>query len=82
MPYISVDVDLDDVYSELTSSDKRELVELLTDDGYIDEPVISQNSSSLQNEEFNEACLKLANSYYQLTQEEEEIIMKIVKKYN
>lgn len=82
MPYVSVDVDLDDVYSELSNSDKRELVEWLTDDGYIDEPVISQNSRSLRNEEFNEACLKLADSYYRLTQEEEEIIMKIVKKYN
>jgi hypothetical protein len=81
MPYINVHVDLDDIYDDLTSSDKRELVELLTDDGYI-EPEPIETSESLQNEEFNEACKKLASSYYRLSQEDEKIITDLIKKYN
>lgn len=81
MAYINIHVDLSDIYDDLTSSDKMELVEWLTCDGYI-EPESLETSESLQNEEFNEACKKLASSYYRLSQEDEKIIIDLIKKYN
>lgn len=81
MPQIYVNVDLDEVYSDLSSSEKRELVDWLTDDGYINEPE-HHTDNSLHNEDFDFACRQLSASYYRLTPEEESIIIAIVKKYN
>lgn len=81
MPQIYVDIDIDEVYSDLSSSEKRELVDWLTEDGYIDDTK-EHLVNSLHNEDFDFACRQLSASYYRLTTEEEKIIMDIVKKYN
>jgi hypothetical protein len=81
MPYISVNVDLDEVYDELSTGDKKDLVEWLSDDGFIDTTITPENSG-LTNDAFNEMCSKLANAYYRMSKEDEEIIINMVKKYS
>jgi len=81
MPYISVNVDLDEVYDELSTGDKKDLVEWLSDDGFIDTTITPKNSG-LTNDAFNEMCSKLANVYYRMSKEDEEIIINMVKKYS
>lgn len=82
MAYIDIDVDPVEFYNGLDRSEKEEIVDLLTEDGFIKRPIIEPDLYTIQKTEFNIACAKLANSYYRLTEEEEETIMKIVKKYN
>jgi hypothetical protein len=82
MPYVTVDVDLDDVYSELRDREKQLLVDWLKEDGYsinID-PELDEPCTALQ-DMFNENINKIKNSYYQLTNEEIELIEKLAKKY-
>jgi hypothetical protein len=78
----SVDVDLDDIYWECSSKDKKTLVEWLQKDGFYPEPEsidfpIPQNSFDI---EWEEIITKLALSRIQLTTEEEETIKTIYKK--
>jgi hypothetical protein len=82
MPYVTVDVDLDDVYSELRDREKQLLVDWLKEDGYsinIDTE-LDKPCTALQ-DMFNENINKIKNSYYQLTNEEIELIEKLAKKY-
>ena len=79
---ISIDIDLDDVYLEMSSSDCKEMTNWLYDDGYLDEyleKVRAKNltSSTANGWNWKEVCHKLSNSQLRLTNEEEEIIKKI-----
>lgn len=78
MPYVSVRVDLDDVYSDLSESEKQELVEWLVEDGYT---VTSSSTKTPTNPDFNIICDRLAKSYYRLSKEDEETIINLSKKY-
>jgi hypothetical protein len=78
MAYVTVDVDLGDVYNDSSKGEKRDLVEWLIEDGYINQ----QNTPKLlTNESFNVACDKLASAYYRMSKEDEEIILNLSKKY-
>jgi molybdopterin biosynthesis enzyme MoaB len=82
MPYVTVDVDLDDVYSELRDREKQLLVDWLKEDGYLinRDTELDKSCTALQ-DMFNENINKIKNSYYQLTNEEIELIEKLAKKY-
>ena len=86
MSYITVqtdvDVYLDDVYRELDSKDKAELVEWLKEDGYLTkrDTEYEENTHPLQ-DIFNESIDKIRNSYHLLSSEERELIESIAKKY-
>jgi hypothetical protein len=83
MSWISVNIDLDDFYNELSSKEKNELVDLLTEDGLIDEnytPPPKQEDRTYGEIKFRESVLKLLNGYYQLTIDDIELLTKIVNK--
>ena len=86
MSYITVsadvDVYLDDVYRELNSKDKAELVEWLKEDGYLTQRDTEyEENTHPMHEIFNESIDKIRNSYHLLSSEERELIESIAKKY-
>ena len=79
MPYINIDIDVDDFYRDCSTREKKELAELLTDDGFL--PKVKVMGMSPIEGLFNEDLKKIQDVYIQLTQEEIELISKIAKKY-
>lgn len=82
MPYITVDVDLDDVYSELRDREKQYLVDWLKEDGYLTkrDTEYTKPTSALQ-ELYEENLEKIKNAYFQISKEDFELINQIAKKY-
>jgi hypothetical protein len=79
MSYISIDVDYDDIISNMGSYDKQAMVDELYDDGY----VASKDKRSDYDDpktEFDEACIKLFGNGWRLSKEDEETILKIANK--
>jgi hypothetical protein len=77
MPYFEtnpdeIEVDVDDFLSACSSSEIKELVQALKDDGHLDE-------GDLDND-FDIALRKLAGNSWRLTKEDEETILKIANK--
>jgi hypothetical protein len=61
MSWISIDVDLDDVYREMDRRDKEKMARWLDDDGYFEEPEgrdIPPSTSSLENQ-FHDMLINL-----------------------
>lgn len=74
--YVNVDVDLDDIYCELRSSEKKELAEWLKEDGYFEEPskgAVVESAIELGN--------KLTDSMWRMSNEDIEAIKQILNKY-
>lgn len=87
MPYINVDIDLDDVYDDMTSSEKRLMTEWLETDGYCIAGDIDNYTSdfiienqSLEDEFWIENIKKLFHGRLQLSPEDEETIKQIANK--
>jgi hypothetical protein len=87
MPYINVDVDLDDVYDDMTSSEKKLMAEWLESDGYCiagetddyaDDFTITD--PSMEDEFWIEDLKKLFHGRLQLSAEDEETIKQIANK--
>ena len=84
MSWIRIDVDLDEVYGEMSRNDKRTMVEWLHDDGILEShpnheirKIVRGDDESQGEKELRDNLTKLWNSYYLLTSEEEEIIKKL-----
>ena len=82
MPYINVDIDLEDVYNDLSTSARNTLVGWLKEDGYIEDPETNEFPSpeTYKDDEWVETIQKLAKNRHQLTFEEEELIKEISKR--
>ena len=81
MAYVSVHVDLEDVYDELSKKEKEMLISWLEEDDIL--PTVNVSGyKGIMNEEFNDACSRLAQSYYRMSKEDEEMVVSIMKKYN
>ena len=82
MPYINVDIDLDEIYDAFSSSEKNSLVDWLKEDGYIEDPEINDfpPSKTYKDDEWVETIQKLSKNRHQLTFEEEEQIKEISKR--
>lgn len=81
MAYINVHVDLEDIYDNLSKKEKEMLVDWLEQDDVL--PTVAVSSyNGIMNQDFNDVCSKLAQSYYKMDKEDEETILKIMKKYN
>jgi hypothetical protein len=87
---ISISVSLDDVYFQMDSWDKREMLDYLREDGYLtDEPtgvndgvsITIPIDSSFGQEEHLRLVSKLGGLYFRISGEDMEIIRNIVKKY-
>jgi hypothetical protein len=84
MPYIEVDVDVDDFYDELSRWEKQSLVEMLEKDGFCeleqeDNEFIIKDPNALD-AMWIEDMKKLFHGRLQLSNEDEETIRKIANK--
>ena len=87
MPYININVDLDEIYDEMSRYDKEEMVEWLLDDGILENhknlnirKLVRGNEESFDEEQFRNNLTKLWSNFYQLSNEDEEIIKIIANK--
>ena len=84
MSYVRIDVDLDEVYNEMGRSDKHNMAEWLYEDGILDKhpnaeirKMVRGGEESNGEKELRDDLSKIWNSYYRLTNEEQEIIQNI-----
>lgn len=83
MPYIDVDIDVDEFLSNCRKRDIREIIESLVDDGHLPNSVLKMNEDvrkTLSEIEFSEKLDQLKNKYYSLSSEEEELFEKVFKR--
>jgi hypothetical protein len=87
MSWVSIDVDLDHIYDEMDRYDKQKMAEWLLDDGILDDhpnseirKVIRGNNESPGEEQHRNDLTKLWNNFYQLSNEDIEIIKNIANK--
>lgn len=77
-----VEVDVDEFYLSCSSSEKEELVDLLKDDGYLKNELITTESiETYKDDEFEVALRKLSTNRLVLSVEEEELIKKIASRF-
>lgn len=88
MSSVRVYIDLDDVYGEMDRRDKMNMVQWLYEDGIIEthtnpeiRRLVRGDLESQGEKELRDSLMKLWNNYYQLTNEEEELIKKLSNKY-
>ncbi len=83
MSWISIDVDLDDVYDNMCSRDRERMVDWLKDDGHIPdlEGYDIPPSISLLESQFHDKLIGLSSKFYSMSNEEIEIIENLYKKY-
>jgi hypothetical protein len=83
MAYINVDVDIDDVLWNLSSHEKQELVDDLYEEGYIPKQIEKKENPLVSVGEcfFNEALDKLKGNWNRLSNEEEQTIINIAKRF-
>jgi hypothetical protein len=71
-----INVDVDEFYEEMNSSERKEMYRLLVDNGYgLD------YSSTTSSWEFDEAILTLGKNYLQLSKEETEAVIALAKRF-
>lgn len=76
-----LDIDPDEYLDSCSVSEKKELVELLIEDGYISKEYKIDDDKSVCPDDFDEALKKLYGKSYMLTTEEEQLILKIAKRF-
>ena len=77
-----IDIDVDEFISSCDSSEIKELINCLVEGGYLNpDRTISDRGMSVGESFYVEAIEKLANKYHMLTREEEELIIKISKRF-
>ena len=88
MTYIRIDVDLDDIYNEMDRHDKRTMAGWLYDDDILQShtnpeirKLVRGDNESQGECELRDNLTKIWNSYYQLTNEEEELVKKISNRF-
>ena len=87
MSWVRIDVDLDEVYGEMSRTDKRDMAEWLHDDGILEShpnpeirKVVRGDDESYAEKELRDNLTKLWNGHYQLSNEDEKIIKQIASK--
>jgi hypothetical protein len=80
--WVNINVDVGEIYNELSDREKHTLLDWLEDDG-ISSYGNDDNAMSISpmREDWSDTCIKLSHLYYRMTNEEQEAIEKIVKKY-
>lgn len=79
MATISIDVDLDDIYWDLHSREKRELALMLEEDGFCIPVSRNDSKTSVLDDMWSEQISKLLTARLQLTKEQEQTILEITK---
>ena len=81
MAYVNIDVDLSDIYSDLSDYEKRELADYLIEDGVVSSLAPDPSASSYNEEEFADKCNALSKAYYRMSNEETKLIEALAAKY-
>lgn len=82
-----IDIDIDEVYRELSRSERNTLIDYLVEDGLVAKLAttngnVSVQSTSYLDEEWHQVIDKLSgNNRLRLSNEDEEAIRKIANKY-
>lgn len=82
-----IDIDIDEVYSELSRSERNTLIDYLVEDGLVAKLAttngnVSVQSTSYLDDEWQQIIDKLSgNNRLRLSNEDEEAIRKIANKY-
>jgi hypothetical protein len=84
MPTFELDLDIDEIVDELTSSERQRLAQKLYDYGYIPKEMWNVTDTNhdlgIKYDEFNEALDKIKSGRLQLTIEDENRILEIARK--
>lgn len=87
MPYVRIDIDLDEVYDGMDKHDKRAMAEWLFDDGVLGSHpnpeirnLVRGEEESQGEKELRDSLSKLWNSYHRLSNEDELLIKQIADK--
>ena len=82
MADINIDLSIDDIYSSMSSREINELIEMLKQDGYINNNYINEEGTSNNMEkEWEEICFNLLDKRLLMSNRDEEIIRSISNKY-
>jgi len=73
---VDIDVNVEDFYDKMSDDEAKKMLQLLIESGYEAHTIASSN-----NWEFIDAITKLSNNYYQLTNEEEALIIALSKRF-
>jgi hypothetical protein len=87
MPYVNVDVDVDDFYDDLSSWEKEELISLLKKDGLLESKRLVEidgdeeeaTIGSPLDYEWVAMINKINEARYQLTSEQEQVLINLAK---
>ena len=77
---LDVDIDIDEFLSNCSSKDIEYIIKCLIEDGHLDKREVEKNKNSPQETEWDNYINKLKHGKYQLTVEEEQLILKICNK--
>ena len=80
MPYLDMDIDVDDFLDECSASEIKEVIKWLVESGYIEDPEISKKARGSSSQIFDEAVRKLLGNSHRFTCEEEELIINLAKR--
>jgi hypothetical protein len=85
MPYFTpnvddLDIDVDDFFYEMSSSEKQEMFDLLLEDGFFVNGPNNEPSSLLQ-DEFNKVIETIHSNRLRLTNEEDTLLKKIANRF-
>ena len=84
MPRLDMDVDPDDFLSSCNKHEIQSAIEWLTENGHINKPKTGtpiNETRSFRHEIFQRCIFTLNRNYDSLTNDEEEVITKLAKKY-
>lgn len=82
MSWISIDIDLDEIYDQMSDRDKKDMYEWIMED--MDKELDYYRPgppSSLMNDDWTRECAKLSSLYYRMSDDDMELIKNIIKKY-
>jgi len=75
---VDMDIDVDEFFEEMNSSERQEMYDLLVEKGY----GIGENTPSGRSSwEFDEAMGKLKQNYHSLSNQETDLIIKLAKRF-
>lgn len=87
MSWIRIDIDLDDIYNEMSRQDKQNMAQWLYEDDILEthpkstiRTLVKGNEGSFGEEQLRNDLSKLWNGYYQLSNKDIEIIKTITNK--
>lgn len=83
MPYIDIDIDIDEILSNCSQSDIKYIIKCLIDDGYLtpDRDVdFKEKTYSYVEQEHIDNCKKIMTSYQRLSNDDTDKIKEIADK--